>query len=331
MNYKKIKVVSWGKLRTRDFEVEPALLGLIHEFQFNQSQVRIELPPSEALNISSNNEKRLFVSGYRKEGEREIPTKIKVDSVDILISQQHEISVPEQALTQPPNVFNLFSDKEKDDLEKLLKDYGEVTEKAFDLWLRTMRWKCGYGSIGRPEIHKSDGWGIRLLDMDTKKCCWHSPLKIEVTIGEPIRLKQWNEVGNALKAGIQPPIYYDLMFDADEHIKNGDLKRSVIDLSVACETFIRSIIIQELPNDFNKAFKKYIDEANIRQGMEHFIPKILNEDNRRTFKAIKSDLHKLFDARNTILHSGHIEDLTVDKCNKFVQATRRLILEIKEI
>jgi len=132
-------------------------------------------------------------------------------------------------------------------------------------------------------------------------------------------------VSDALEDGLKPPVFNDLMFDGEEHLKTGDLQRAVVDLAVACESFMRIMVMQQLPDNLSDALRKYIDEANIRQVLNHFFPEILNEDESRLLKRINSDLQRLFAARNTILHSGYKEDLTLSDCQKFLDVTRKLI------
>jgi hypothetical protein len=115
------------------------------------------------------------------------------------------------------------------------------------------------------------------------------------------------------------------MFDGIEQFKLGELQRSVVDLAVACEAFMRARVMQNLPDGLTKAASKYIDEANIRQVLEHLFKDTLSEEQMRRLKSTKSRLHRLFDARNTILHSGYKEDLTSADCKKYIEATKKLI------
>jgi hypothetical protein len=59
--------------------------------------------------------------------------------------------------------------------------------------------------------------------------------------------------------------------------------------------------------------------------LTRFYPDVLNADETKILKAISSTLHQLFDARNTILHSGYKGDLTSDECRKYLEATQKLI------
>jgi hypothetical protein len=109
------------------------------------------------------------------------------------------------------------------------------------------------------------------------------------------------------------------------HLSHGELQRSVVDLAVACETFIRRKVMEKIPYGLMEAITKYIDEANIRLVLDHFFPDTLTDDDKKLLKNINSRLHQLFDVRNRILHSGQKEDLTAAECNKYLEATEKLI------
>jgi len=88
---------------------------------------------------------------------------------------------------------------------------------------------------------------------------------------------------------------------------------------------MRARVMQKLPKGLTEAVRKYIDDASIRQVLEYLFKDMLNEEQKKYLKRINSCLHKLFDARNTILHSGREEDLTSADCQKYIEATKKLI------
>jgi hypothetical protein len=325
--YTKIKFFSLDRFITRDLEVEPKLLGLFHEFHYDNSLVKVVLPSSDCLTLPRQSDQRLRVRTRRKlDDGKEEPYGIEVMSVDVTVFKDQTIQIPAQALDVYPNAYNLFSEDQCKKLEELTEEYSTIARESFDLWLRTLRWRSMKWYIGRPEIHGIEsGWSTYLLD-DTQKRFWVSAIcGGTVYFTEPITMIEWESVERSLKNGEKPPIYYDLMFDARGHFRLGDYARAVVDAAVACETYLRTLVAQELPEELNETLKKYIDDANIGQVLNHFIPKILNDDEGERFSKIKSKLHELFNARNGILHSGRFEGITEEKCKKFLDVTRELI------
>ena len=140
-----------------------------------------------------------------------------------------------------------------------------------------------------------------------------------------VTINQWDEVGSALQSGIKPPIFVDLMFDAIEHMKLGDLHRATVDMAVACECYLRTLVTNSLPIGLKKSLSEYVDDANIRIVLTKFIPDVLSDQERQELKRLESRLHKLFDVRNEILHTGRNPALDFIDCGKFLEATRSLI------
>lgn len=194
------------------------------------------------------------------------------------------------------------------------------------MWIRTLRWKCQDSAIGRPEIHGSEtGWRTYLVDASSQKEIWGSVHTLAVEGYKPVTVENWIAVGDALRKGLSPPVSYDLLFDGEEHLKTGDLQRAVVDLAVACESFIRAEVMRQLPSNLNDALREYIGKAPVRQVLTGFFPKVLTAEEDKDLKRLASVLHELFDDRNTILHLGHKEDLTRDDCERFLEAARELV------
>ncbi len=321
-----VDLVSWNRFITRNFAVVPELLGQASEFQFEKGQITIELPTADKLTDSKTDDSPLRIVSYKEEDGCKIPLKIAVNNVDVLVRLKRRVNIPEEVLTRHPNPIDLLSNGQQKQLDKLAKAHGDVANRAFDLWIRTLRWKSGNGAIGRPDIHGAkSGWGTYLLNNETMHRFWVSHEPITLYMYECITLAEWYEVEETLKRGQESPVYIDLMFDGIEQFNLGYLQRSVVDLAAACEAFMRARVTQNLPKGLNDAVLAYIGEANIRRVQEHLFKETLSEEQMKLLKNINSHLNQLFDARNTILHSGHKEDLTLADCKKYIEATKKLI------
>jgi hypothetical protein len=201
-----------------------------------------------------------------------------------------------------------------------------IAENAFDAWLRVLRWKSNNGHIGRPIlVGPESGWGTYLIEENTGHRFWAATRTLHGPPGQALTLVEWSDAAHALSSGVFSPVHYDLLFDAIEHFQIEDFQRSIVDSAVACESYMRAKVMQTVPLGLGDSIRKYIDEANIRQVLNRFFPEILTEEKRAKLKGINSMLHQLFDARNTILHSGHKADLTLSECQRYLEATQTLI------
>jgi len=328
-----INILSRHRFTTTNLAIVPELLGLPHELPFKNGQIRIELPsadnpPKEITNesIIKSRDSIIIVRSHREENGRKIPASLWIKSVEVQVSLYETITLPQQILTRPPNQTDLLSEQQQSRLVQILKSHQELANQAFDRWIRIVRWKSNHGSIARPEIHGFDsGQGSYLIDATTKQRFWVSDLTMTIYLVRPITLSIWHDVEETFQLGQESPIYIDSMFDGIEQFKIGNLQQSVVYLAVACEAFMRARVMQHLPKGLTTALMKYIDEAPIRRILEDVFPDTLDAAQNNSLKRIRSRLHRLFDDRNTILHSGHKQDLTSDDCQQYILDTKKLI------
>lgn len=322
----KLQPISWNRFITRGFGVKPELLGLSHNFLFQGFQITIHLPQQASYREEEERATRATVFSWRENEGDKIPLEVAIESVDVTIQSIEDVTIPKEALDNPPKLYDLFSEQQQEHLNNLASRYGTIAEEAFDLWVRTLRWKTNYGAIGRSEIQgSSSGWSTYLLDPISQKRFWAAPHIMTLSSIPSIDRTTWDKVQFALQSRLEPPVYYDLMFDAVEHIEISDLQRAVVDMAVACEAYMRKAVMQRLPQALSQNVYRYIDEANIRQVLNHFFPDTLNDDERKTLKSMNSNLQNLFNSRNTILHSGRKAGLTQEECNKYLETTRKLL------
>ena len=195
------------------------------------------------------------------------------------------------------------------------------------MWMRCVRWKTGLGRFGRAAVVGPEtGWKTRLRDTSSGKTVWIGKVTFISPARPSVTSKQWETIAGALVAGEPPPVFVDLLFDAEMHIEAGDFRRAVIDAAVAAETYICTTVQSTLPAGLGDAARRLIDEGNIRPVMERLLPEALASLGKKGYK-VPSDLQKIFDARNKIMHSGHVADLSKEKCNQYVASVRRLIAD----
>lgn len=330
MNISKRKIKSWNRFEVSNFIVEIALLDSFHEFLFDEHTIRISLPskkdiPEKDVFDESDYEIKLGLAGAKIVDGKEIPTEYAVYQVDVSIVIPDKINISQEFFENKVNPYTHFIESQKNHFDKLAEKYYLMAERVFDLWLRILRWKCNNPAIGRPNIDNFGTGYTELIDKETQKYIWGHNQPLALFLHKAVTLSIWSEIETALKDRLKSPVFFDFLFDAIEHLNNGDLQRSIVDTAVSCECLLRIQIMKSLPNNLNGSIKKFVDDANIRQVVTKFFPELLSEDQRKAYKKIESTLHQLFDKRNTILHSGKLDDLSEEECKKFINVTRNLI------
>lgn len=330
---KSVNPVSWNRFRSRLLYVVPEVVGRKHKFSYDDHLVTVSLPTLDKLTsiddlmtAADHQEILLTYNSYKEENGEKRPNAYWVRSVDVTVDYSRTIKVPNKILNKPPNAYSLLTKKKQSQLNKVADEQEGLARKAFDYWLKVVRWKTDKWAIGRPEVKGYEsGWGTYLLDKSTQKQFWIGGNIIQVRLRKPITLQEWNKVGRLVRKGEQSPLHFDSYFDALEHLELGDLDRCIIDLAVSCESVMRGVIGNSLPPNLLNSINKYIDSAKINNFTDKFIPDLLKETKRESFRQIKKDITNLFAERNAILHAKKKNSTSLDDCQRFVEATRKLI------
>jgi len=329
----RVNSASLDRFLTRHLLISPELIGREHSFSFRGRKVRIKLPTaklSDLATVASLLEQlqqyRMAILAWKADEGPSSATIVEVESADVTVAVAAKLVIHQNMLRTSPNRPETLTESQVSTLYATVDSNRQIALDAFDYWVRVMRWVSKDPSIGRPEMRGvTSGWPTYLVQARTGKEFWAGPIQATVIMKEPIGTSQWKAASKALREGIQPPIYYDLYFDGVEHRKLGDFERATTDFAVACEVVIRTKTIESLPPDLSPAVLNYVDEAGIRRVVEKFFVELLTEEGLARFNRVSSRLHQLFDARNTILHSGSKADLSEDQTSLFQQATRELI------
>jgi hypothetical protein len=326
-----IELTSWDRFHTRNLTVTPELLGRSHSFTLDGREITTTLPRVEWPQADPPTEhfegRRVSVSSWQraKDGKLHIEG-VYVENVDVEVSIPGRSHIPQKALTIPPKHPELFTEQQTECLDLLVAEYGDVARRAFDLWIRTVRWKADDWRIGLPEMNGAEtGWATYIRQKGTENRIWSSGHIIMVHGSKIVTTAIWDEVSATLTAGESPPVFYDLLYDALAHLERGDLQRTVLDAAVAAETFMKTVVQDNLPDGLSDQLKKYISEANVRRVIDRLLPEHLDTQQRETYTALKSSLHDLFNDRNSIMHSGRAQDLSEQRCKLLMESVRILL------
>ena len=313
-----VEVAVKSRLFTHSFAISTNLLGNSHEFLYESHHVKVELPKLSDIQGDDTPYVRVY-KGYDA-------GTVFVKNIDVVLSTNQKVRVPEKSL----NMFSerdvyFFEESQRKNLDKLAEKYNNVAFKAYEKWAKVMRWKAR-ATINGPEIrHDIRVKAPSLIDTVTGKQFYFTGMSSWGLSYRVINEDDWNRAQNALKNNEIPPAHIDLMSDAIKHFNARDLQRCVVDLAVACEAFLRAKVADKMPSDTPHSFRVYLDEVNIRRLMDRFINDILDENEKKVFSKVKSNLNQLFDARNKLAHIGTKDDITVEQCLVFLKTVYSLI------
>lgn len=324
MKTHQIKVKSWNRFLTRNLAVKPEVLGSEHRFSFEDRTVSIKIPSIDQVDSGQGYDKVASI-GARRAVDNE-PLEFYIHKIDVEVSKPDTVSIPSEVLNRPPNAHDPFSDEEQKRLDKVAEQHQSTAEKAFNYWIRIVRWVCDDSRIGRDQVEDfRSGWSTYLIDAESDTKVWIQGQVFHVLGYKTLRVEEWQEIQSKLSLGSQPPIYVEFKHDAEEHIRLGDYKRSLVDMAIACDTFLRFTVLQRLPVELNTKMAAYIEKANVHLYINQFFPGIIDKATNKQFKKLTSDLRALFKQRNKLVHMGKDEGIDEKLCLRFLKVTQELL------
>lgn len=272
-----VELEAWSRFDTPHVTIAPASLGLSHVFSFEGYEIAIRLPTTESL--PEYDEPGEYVVGARLSlniwAAGTFPW-VNVHNVDVVVNIPGRTPMPEEARTTPIT-HEFFSEEEEERLDELATHYGDLAYRAFDRWIRTLRWKADDYPMGMPELSgvKVTGSRTEIREKDSPNRFWAGGQEISLFAGKPVTGEVWNKVSEALNAKESPPIFYDLLYSAMARLERGDLRLTIIDAAVAAETFMRTAVQAGLSAGLGASLEGYSKDTPIRQVVNKFFPKCL--------------------------------------------------------
>src|SRR5207253_7402073 len=96
---------------------------------------------------------------------------------------------------RPPNHYEVLSERQQLALDSVVDANSGIALRAFDYWLRVMRWKVNDGSIGRPRYEGPEtGWGTYLVDEETAHRIWVTGAGAHLLLKPGVGALEWARV-----------------------------------------------------------------------------------------------------------------------------------------
>lgn len=319
-----MKLRSWNRFLTRALAVKPELMGCELEFGYEGTNVAIRLPPLSRVG-GVHDESALATKGAWNGSTGDV-IYYHVRSVDVLTSCTEEVQLPSAILDRSSNAFDLLDRDVQTRLETIARNGEAVASSAFEYWISLVRWVTGSHQIGREarSDHKS-GWTTYLHESQSDKSVWGAASIVALPGVHQLSVDEFDRIVKYARSGTQQPMYISLLGDAKYCIDVRDYRRSLVDLSVACEVYLRSVVLDSLPDRVLPEVIRLVEEANINQYVAHMFPALLDESVRVEYKkVVRGQLDSLFARRNKLMHMALQDGAEEEACRRYVAATERL-------
>lgn len=323
---KTINLESLHRFQIDYLTVEYALMGMTHVFPFDSATVTVALPGPESI---SNNLHEFSIAhrrSYREEDGKQIILTVDINAIQLEVKIGDTITLPSEVLNQASYSTELIPEVDKVRLKVIGARVDEIAHEAFEYWISVMRWRCNNHRIGRPPLPGPRVlWQNTLRDTESKRYVWSITGITEIFMTSEITATGWAHAQTSLQACEEVPVYILLLDDARENLNRHDYRRSIIDLAIACEVFIRTIVLRAIPENLDTDMRATIEEANINQYVRKFLPNLLTEGGQSSFRKLANEhLGSLFDLRNKIMHMADSDRATKQNCMRFINATATL-------
>jgi hypothetical protein len=291
------------------------LLGNYHCFKYKGHSVEIRMPlPNEV--------DKFRAAGSHVVGDEQIPflSQVKIVDVHIEIPGALEcINIHDKNNVNPKHKLSNC------DPDKLINELTSASIGAFSYWLDMVRLVTHDYNIGLRSRGPSSHEHASIVYKDSGKVICSGPVCLySKIVDHGIESEVWNKVQSELDKGSSLPIHYQFLIDADHALEDNRFKSCIIDLAMACETYLRFSVfdvLERCPDDV----KANMELANINAFTNgYFKNRVISSQKSRYEKLKKDHLNSLFDARNKLVHMGEEERVTRENCIRFLGATQDL-------
>ena len=291
------------------------LLGASHYLDYKGYSVEIRIP-------SSNETHKLRTAGSHTIDGEERPFLSQVKKVDVYIEIPKAL---ECINTKDENNVNPNHKLTGCEPDKLISEFTSASISAFRFWIDIVRLITQDYNIGlrsrRPTTH--DSASIVYGDSE-KRICSGAFCVTSKIVDHGIESEAWSKIQDELKKGTSLPIHFQFLIDANHALEDNRLKSCIIDLAMACETYLRFSVFDvlgECPEDV----KSSMELANINAFTNGYFKNRVVSSHKAKYDKLKKDhLGSLFDARNKLVHMGEVKRVSRENCERFIIATNEL-------
>ena len=320
-HWTKVAVSSWNRFSVSELFIAPSLPGAVHRFSVDGRAVEIRLPKRPPLNLKTDNwgNKHIRCMAWRK-GR---PQAFLVEHADVYVDLQTQLSVPVEEIGRVHHDWHQPGMRER--FDKIAESGATTALAAFELWLRTLRWKSLHGQVGQRHLETRPAASTYLCDAGTSKRFYGSTIRVIASAGNALVSRaDWNRTQEALKNKRQPPVWFDFLFEGEHRVNASDLHGGVLCLAIACEVVVRTLMKKHLATPINQEYLSMVELGAIRRILDGW--KDLGYWTPAWQQATDlPKLKRLFELRNRLAHKAAAPPNQAE-CTAISLAARRFII-----
>lgn len=262
-----IEAASWSRFKSNWLEVTRDVVGRSHKFEFEGRHVEVKLPPEEHADRGNSYDETIGCFSWKRRHGKDIPQSFHIFKVDLTIDLENTIQVRRELLELPPKQMKFVTQNKKLLFDNIVCEHEILANRAFDYWIRVVRWKAGWWRIGQPEVgDQRSGWGTYLIEKQSNHRFWTGTVRLVAQLPHVVTTDEWDEVQQAASEGSSPPLWFEFLYDAQHKLDIGDSSGCILSLAIACESMFRHVLNKQVPTAENADRRLFdtLSEINIR-------------------------------------------------------------------
>lgn len=282
-----------------------AILGATHSFSHAAHQTRVSLPSAEFLEGShdpsgASAELVHFSSGYVGQNFERSFYEVGCIYVEVDVQERvriHRSLLDVDAVQKSPELIADYPH-----LETLSVRYEELASSAWAYWMRVARWAINEPLIGVPSWSSDGSRQLqmpRLTEKTTGFSIWKSMGIIRLSGSCNVDQQRWTHIEKVLRNELTPPVWFDYMVEAEQRFYNLDFSGCVLSSAIACETLARACYFYLIGTPIHPTAAEMVDRTAAQA--------IIGRWKKLTGIDVDGKVHRIFDTRNRLVHSGRAD------------------------
>jgi hypothetical protein len=174
------------------------------------------------------------------------------------------------------------------------------------------------GSVLRPNA------ATYLIDVKSGHRVWAGSHTFVVPFVKEVAVRHWQLAQERLNELAQVPLHISFLHSAEQSYSVGYFQRSIVELALACETYLRYSVTEHFPDDLSEVLTTYIQEANISQYINQFFRNLVSEQDKPAYRKLKDEIVSLMSKRNTFVHMGVMKGANETNCRRYAEMAKQL-------
>ena len=327
----KVKLCARARAEIRGACFSGDLFGKSHKFEVDGRAARVNLPKiqfqSRSIKPGVEWSPYISLSEHKTNRPSRKSSFYRLEFMLVEIEVDKRITIPQMLLKHHAvREMHAASAPESKELNSIAEEYQEIAVKAWRHWRQTARWATNNFSLGASEISvggKEEGLELhRLYHRPTGCDVWALPTMITVSLPCKIDRSVWDHIQSTLSSGLTSPVWLQYLAEATIRCRELDYSGAILSCAIACETIARAVFEQTVGRPTNKAISALLDRTAAQA--------IIGKWDKLTGLERDGKIHKIFDLRNDLVHSGVHSLITKEDANSSLKTARRFVEDADE-